>query len=80
MERQEIFNKVKKLIIEKTALDEIEVSEESNLSCDLCLDSLDQVELMMDAENEFEVTIPDDDMVGFKVVKDIVDYIVEKKQ
>ena len=80
MERQEIFDKVKKLITEKMALGEIEVREESNLSYDLCLDSLDMVELTIDAEKEFGMSIPDQDAAKFVTVKDIVDYIVEEKQ
>ena len=46
---------------------------------DLELDSLDSVELIMSAEEEFGIEIPDEDVMNFKTVNDIVNYIEEHK-
>ena len=49
------------------------------LKDDLNLDSLDSVELIMSAEEEFGIEIPDEDVMNFKTVNDIVNYIEEHK-
>ena len=52
---------------------------DANLKDDLDADSLDAVELIMTAEDEFGIEIPDEDAMNIKTVKDIVDYIEKNK-
>ena len=56
----EISNKVRAIIVDKLGVDEAEVTEQASFTNDLGADSLDTVELIMQFEKEFGVTIPDD--------------------
>lgn len=56
----EIAEKVTKIIVEKLGVDESEVTPEASFTNDLGADSLDTVELIMEFEKEFNVSIPDD--------------------
>ena len=71
----EIEARVKAIIVEKLALDESEVKRESSFANDLGADSLDIVELIMDFEKEFGVSIPDDESETIQTVGDAIDYI-----
>ncbi len=70
-----VFEKVKELIVDTLGCDEEDVTLEANIKEDLEADSLDAVELVMAAEEEFGVEIPDDVAANLKTVKDIVDYV-----
>lgn len=70
-----VFDKVKDIIIETLGCDEDKVTLEADLKEDLEADSLDAVELIMAAEDEFAIEIPDEAVLKMKSVKDIVDYI-----
>lgn len=70
-----VFDKIKKIIIEALGCDEEDVTLETDLKKDLDADSLDAVELIMTAEEEFDIEIPDEVAMDIKTVKDIVDYI-----
>ena len=61
------------------AIDESKITLDAKLKEDLELDSLDSVELIMSAEEEFGIEIPDEDVMNFKTVNDIVNYIEEHK-
>ena len=61
MNREDIFEKLKKIIIEQLGVDEENVKEEATFVDDLSADSLDIVELVMNIEEEFEMEIPDGD-------------------
>ncbi|MBQ1697254.1 MAG: acyl carrier protein [Bacteroidales bacterium] len=56
----EISSKVKAIIVDKLGVDEAEVTDQASFTNDLGADSLDTVELIMQFEKEFGVTIPDD--------------------
>ena len=56
----EIASRVKAIIVDKLGVDENEVTETANFTQDLGADSLDTVELIMEFEKEFGITIPDD--------------------
>jgi len=71
----EIESKVKAIIVEKLGVDEAQVTMEASFSADLNADSLDTVELIMEFEKEFEVTIPDEDTQKISTVGDAVAYI-----
>ena len=75
MEREEILEKVKVVIVEQLNVEEDDVVEDSAFVDDLGADSLDIVELVMALEEEFGVSIPDEDAEGIKTVGDAVAYI-----
>ena len=73
-----IFEKVKNIVAEQLGADVEKITLETSMMKDLEADSLDAVEIMMSLEDEFEVTIPDEDAEGFKNIGDIVTYIEAK--
>ena len=66
------FDKVKKIIVEQLGVDEDEVTSEASITDDLGADSLDQVELVMAFETEFNIDIPDEEAEKIKTVGDAV--------
>ncbi len=75
----EISERVKAIIVEKLGVDETEVTPEATFAQDLGADSLDTVELIMEFEKEFGITIPDDKAEGIKTVGDAIAYIEANK-
>lgn len=75
----EIASRVKAIIADKLSVDENEVTENAEFTKDLGADSLDTVELTMEFEKEFGITIPDDKAEGITTVKDAIDYIEAAK-
>ncbi len=77
MNTEEIFEKVKAIIVEQLGVAETSVEMESSFIDDLGADSLDIVELVMALEEEFDMEIPDEDAEKVVTVGDVVDYIKE---
>ena len=77
MTQEEIFDKVKSIIIEQLGVTENAVTMEASFIDDLGADSLDIVELIMALEEEFDTEIPDADAEKVVTVGDVVDYIKE---
>ncbi len=77
---QDVFDKVKKIIVEQLSTEESEVTPEASFIEDLGADSLDIVELIMALEEEFGVEIPDEDAEKIATVGDAVKYIQEHAQ
>ena len=75
MTRQEIFNKVKALILDELQVDEAKVTEEATFESDLGADSLDAIELITGIEDEFGVSIPDEEAMQLRTVGAIVDFL-----
>ena len=71
----EIAERVKAIIVDKLSVNESEVTPEATFAQDLGADSLDTVELIMEFEKEFGITIPDDQAEGIKTVGDAIAYI-----
>ena len=71
----EIESKVKEIIVDKLGVDAAEVKDEASFTNDLGADSLDTVELIMELEKQFDVTIPDTDAEKIQTVGDAVAYI-----
>jgi len=71
--------KMKKIIAEKLGVSEDKVTPLASFVDDLGADSLDQVELIMALEDEFDIEIPDEDAEKIKTVKDALSYIESKK-
>ena len=66
------FDKVKKLLCEQLNISEDKVTMESKVIDDLGADSLDVVEMLMTLEDEFNITVSDEESVALKTVGDIV--------
>lgn len=75
MSSEEIFEKVKEIIVEQLGVAETAVTMEASFIDDLGADSLDIVELIMALEEEFDMEIPDEDAEKIVSVSDVVDYI-----
>jgi len=75
MEREEIFDKVKAVVVDQLNVEDEEVIEDASFIDDLGADSLGIVELVMALEEEFGVSIPDEDAESIKTVGDAVSYI-----
>ena len=73
----EIESKVKAIIVDKLGVDEAEVKPEASFTNDLGADSLDTVELIMEFEKEFGISIPDDKAENIATVGDAISYIEE---
>ena len=71
----EIAAKVKSIIVDKLGVEESAVVPEASFTNDLGADSLDTVELIMDFEKEFNITIPDEDAEKITTVKEAISYI-----
>ena len=75
---QDVESKVKAIIIDKLGVDESEVVADANFTNDLGADSLDTVELIMEFEKEFDLSIPDEEAENIATVGDAVTYIAGK--
>lgn len=78
MAKEEIFDKLKELVVDQLGIEEDEVTMEATMQDDLGADSLDLVDLVMSVEEEFGVKVADEDLENIKTVGDIVNYIEER--
>jgi acyl carrier protein len=70
-----IAEKVKKIIVDKLGVDESEVVTDASFTNDLGADSLDTVELIMEFEKEFDISIPDDQAENIQTVGQAISYL-----
>ena len=75
MDRKEAFEKLKAIVCSQLGIEESKVTEETRFM-DLGADSLDLVEIVMEIENEFDITMPDETMGKIVSVSDAIDAIV----
>jgi acyl carrier protein len=75
----EIASRVKAIIVDKLGVDENQVTETAVFTTDLGADSLDTVELIMEFEKEFGISIPDDQAESISSVGDAIAYIENAK-
>lgn len=71
----EIQDKVMQIVSEQMSVEKDELSRETSFVNDLNADSLDTVELVMELEDEFDLTIPDEEAEKLKTVGNAIDYI-----
>jgi acyl carrier protein len=76
-EMSEIAQKVRNIIIDKLGVEESEVTNEASFTNDLGADSLDTVELIMEFEKEFNISIPDDQAENIATVGQAITYLEE---
>ena len=69
------IDKIRPLIAEKLGVEETEVTAEAHFTNDLGADSLDKVELVMEFEKEFNISIPDSQAEGLATVQDVIEYL-----
>lgn len=75
MSSEDIFEKVKEIVIEQLGVSETSITTDASFIDDLGADSLDIVELIMALEEEFDLEIPDADAEKVVTVGDVVEYI-----
>ena len=75
----EVAEKVKAIIVDKLGVEASEVTPEASFTNDLGADSLDTVELIMEFEKEFGISIPDDQAEKITTVADAIQYIENNK-
>ncbi|MDR0573301.1 MAG: acyl carrier protein [Tannerella sp.] len=71
----DVASRVKAIIVDKLSVEESEVTNEASFTNDLGADSLDTVELIMEFEKEFNLSIPDDQAEKISTVGDAIAYI-----
>ena len=71
----EVAQRVKSIIVDKLGVEESEVTENASFTNDLGADSLDTVELIMEFEKEFNISIPDDQAEKISTVGDAIAYV-----
>ena len=74
---EHIENKVKEIIIDKLGIEESEITDSASFTNDLGADSLDTVELIMEFEKEFNISIPDEDAEKIGTVGQAISYLKE---
>ena len=74
-----MFEQVCKMLAEQLGIDASSIKPESEVVKDLGADSLDVVELLMTLEDEYNITLPEDDVESIKTVQDIVDMMNKLK-
>lgn len=74
-----VASKVKSIIVDKLGVDYSEVNDYASFENDLGADSLDAIELIMEFEKEFQMTIPDSVAERLRTVGDAIDYIEKHK-
>lgn len=77
MEKEEIFEKIRKMISDRIEIDSKRIKLNSNFANDLGVDSLDIYELVYAAEEEFRISIPDQD-IKFKTVREFYNYVLKE--
>ncbi len=75
MDEAEIQDKVISIVAEQMGVDKAEITRDTNFVNDLNADSLDTVELVMEFEDEFETSIPDDQAEKIQTVGQAIDFI-----
>jgi acyl carrier protein len=78
MDKQEIEEKVRKVLAEQLAVDESQVTTEARFAEDLNADSLDLTEAVLALEDEMGIEIPEEEMEGVKTVGQAVDLVASK--
>ncbi len=74
------FEKIKEMIVDQLKVDPAQVTPEARLMEDLKADSANIMVMIMDLEDQFGITVEDDQIMKLKTVGDVVNYIASVKQ
>ncbi|MBQ1567825.1 MAG: acyl carrier protein [Erysipelotrichaceae bacterium] len=77
---EEVLKQLQDLIRDYTGNSELVINEDTMMVKDLELSSLDVINLMGSIEDTFDISIEDEDLANLLTVKDVVDYIISKKE
>ncbi|HEX9746314.1 MAG TPA: acyl carrier protein [bacterium] len=77
---EEIYEKLKGIIIEQLGVKDGEITPEAHFADDLGADSLDIVEMIMAVEEEFSIQVSDDEAENLEKVSDVVKFIEDHKE
>jgi len=80
MDEAQIFDQVKKVVVDQLGVADTEVTKDASYVDDLGADSLDTVELVMALEESFGIEIPDEEAEKIKSVGDTINYILSHKK
>ncbi|MCX8059272.1 MAG: acyl carrier protein [Spirochaetes bacterium] len=72
------FEELRDMISEKLGIEKEQITENASFINDLGVDSLEQVELIMELEKKFDITIPDEDQDKLGTVGDLLKYLNSK--
>lgn len=75
---QQVRSKLIGIIVDKLNVSLDEIQDNTKIATDLGADSLDMIELIMEMESQFDITIPDDEAEELETFKNCVDYIEQK--
>lgn len=75
----DIKSQVTQIIVKKLGVEESQITDVASFTKDLGADSLDTVELIMEFEKEFDITIEDSDAEKIQTVGDVINYLNENK-
>ncbi len=75
MTKQEIFKLVRDVLSRQLGENKDNITMETQIAEDLGADSLDAAEMLVEAECDMGISVPDDDVIAFRTVSDIVDYL-----
>lgn len=70
-----MFEQIRDILAKQLQIDADKITMTTDIAEDLGADSLDVVEMLMTIEEEFGITVPDDDVMAFKTVGDVVAYL-----
>ncbi len=73
--RDEVFERIREVLVERLSVEEPDITEEANFQEDLGADSLDLVEMIMELEDQFGIKIPDEDAQKIQTVGQAVEYV-----
>ena len=75
MSKTMTFERVREVICNQLSLNDYQVKPESDIKTDLATDSLDCIEILMSTEDEFDISIKDEDAEACKTVQDVVNLV-----
>ncbi|EGJ27960.1 phosphopantetheine-binding protein [Streptococcus porcinus] len=78
MTRKIILEKLQEIIREKDALKNVILNEQTSLKDDLGVDSIELTEFIINVEDSFNLSIPDEDVEGLTRIGDLIDYLLER--